>query len=111
MHVYSLRSVSSPQALPSTSVTPLAEVADEGIKAPPTVLSHYPMITWHRARKGALHLFGHVHGRWQGSRGAVNVGVDVWGYRPVTLAEAERRSRTMPPNAHWADVEHGAELA
>jgi calcineurin-like phosphoesterase family protein len=99
------------QALPWTSVTQLAEVADEGVRGPPTVLCHYPMITWHRARKGALHLFGHVHGRWQGARGAVNVGVDVWDYRAVTLAEAERRARTLAPNKHWSDVEHGAELA
>ena len=98
------------RALPWTSVTSLAEVADEGVRGPPAVLCHYPMITWHRARKGALHLFGHVHGRWQGARGAVNVGVDQWGYVPVTLAEAERRARTLAPNKHWSDVEHGAEL-
>ena len=58
-----------------------------------------------------MHLFGHVHNQWMGSRNAVNVGVDVWGYVPVTLKEIERRAKTLPPNAHWADVEHGAELA
>ena len=63
--------------------------------------------------RSAVHLFGHVHGNWRGARGArgaVNVGVDVWDYRPVTWGEAERRARTMKPHAHWGDVEHGAEI-
>lgn len=94
--------------LPWTTVTDLTEVADGS--GPKPVLCHYPMITWHRARKGALQLFGHVHGQWFGSRNAVNVGVDVWGYVPVMLREVEQRAKTLPVNAHWADVEHGAEL-
>ncbi|MGZ2258544.1 metallophosphoesterase [Roseobacter sp. A03A-229] len=96
------------QELPWTSISHLTEVADS--KGPPPVLCHYPMITWHRARKGALHLFGHVHEQWRGSRNAVNVGVDVWGYVPVTLRDIEQRARTLPVNAHWSDVERNAEL-
>lgn len=95
--------------LPWTSVTHLTEVADGN--GPNTVLCHYPMITWHRARRGALHLFGHVHGNWQGSRNAVNVGVDVWGYMPVTLKEVRHRAKSLPPNAHWSDVERDAGAA
>ena len=97
------------QALPWDGVHQLAEVADPAADRP-AVLCHYPMMTWAGARKGALHLFGHVHDRWQGSRGAVNVGVDQWDYRPVTWAEAARRGAKLPPHAHWGDVEHGKEL-
>lgn len=57
------------QQLPWTSVSQMAEVEDGN--GPHAVLNHYPMITWHRARKGALHLFGHVHDQWIGSRNAV----------------------------------------
>jgi calcineurin-like phosphoesterase family protein len=96
------------QALPWTSVTHLTEVAD-GTGAP-SVLCHYPMITWHKARKGSLHLFGHVHHQWMGSRNSVNVGVDVWGYLPVTIRDIQQRAKTLPVNKHWADVEHNAEL-
>lgn len=95
------------QELPWTSMTHLTEVTDS--KGPPSVLCHYPMITWHRARKGALHLFGHVHEQWKGSRNAVNIGVDVWGYVPVTLRDIEQRAKTLPINAHWSDVERNAE--
>lgn len=47
----------------------------------------YTIAIWHRARQGALHLFGHVHNNWMGSRNAVNVGVDVCGYVPVTIGD------------------------
>ena len=96
------------QSLPWDSVSQLAEVADP-VGDHPLVLCHYPMMTWHRARKGALHFFGHVHGNWRGGRGCVNVGVDVWDYRPVTFDEARRRSRAMSTHDHWSDVEHGTE--
>ncbi len=91
-------------ALPWTSVTHLTEVADSGKTS---VLCHYPMITWNHARKGALQIFGHVHNTWTGSRNAVNVGVDVWDYMPITLPDIERRARKMAVNKHWKDVERG----
>jgi len=43
------------QELPWTSICHMAEVPDGG--GPNAALNHFPMITWHRARKGALHLF------------------------------------------------------
>jgi calcineurin-like phosphoesterase family protein len=96
------------QELPWTSVNHLTEVADG--KGSRSVLCHYPMITWNRARKGALQLFGHVHDQWMGSRNAVNVGMDVWGYVPVSLREIEQRAKTLPENLHWSDVERGVEF-
>ncbi|RJE85041.1 metallophosphoesterase [Paracoccus onubensis] len=90
------------QLLPWDSVSQLTEVEDNG-KC--NVLCHYPMITWSGARKGALQIFGHVHNNWFGSRNAVNAGVDVWDYMPVTLADIERRARKLPINKHWTDVE------
>lgn len=92
------------QALPWDSVSWLAEVDDPASDRPVT-LCHYPMMTWNHARKGALHLFGHVHGNWQGSANAVNVGVDAWDFYPVTMQEAARRAKTLPQHRHWKDVE------
>ena len=73
------------------------------------MLCHDPMITWPGARRGALHLFGHVHDNWAGSRGAVNVGVDCWGLRPVTTAARAARAAALPPSPLWREVEPGAE--
>ena len=93
-------------ALPWTSVSNLAEIKDDGQYL---TLCHYPMITFNHARKGALQLFGHVHNDWLGTRNSVNIGVDVWDFRPVQIAEIRTRAKALPVNKHWADVEHGAE--
>lgn len=90
-------------ALPWQSCNDMVEISDRTQKL---VLCHYPMITWKHARRGALHLFGHVHKRWQGSRNSINVGVDVWDFHPVRLADIEARAATLPVNKHWVDVEH-----
>jgi len=90
--------------LPWNSV---AETADIVVNKRRLFLCHYPMITWPGARHGGLQLFGHVHNNWMGSRNSVNVGVDVWGFRPVTLHEIEARAAGLPVNAHWSQVEPG----
>lgn len=85
-----------------TSVHDLVEIADGDTRL---TLCHYPMVTFPGARHGALHLFGHVHQNWRGARNAVNVGVDVWDFRPVGLAEIKRRAATLPVNPLWHVVE------
>lgn len=94
--------------LPWDTVRHMVEIEDG--RGVPNTLCHYPMITWNHARRGALQLFGHVHNQWQGSRNAVNVGVDQWNFCPVRIADIERRARKLAPNKHWGDVEHGAAL-
>jgi calcineurin-like phosphoesterase family protein len=51
------------------------------------VLCHYAFRTWNGMRKGALNLHGHSHGRLKPLPGQADVGVDVWNFRPVTMAE------------------------
>jgi calcineurin-like phosphoesterase family protein len=67
------------------------------------VLFHYPMLSWNGARHRSVLLYGHVHNRaeqdaefaaklaWLGPR-AVNVGVDVNGFRPVSIEEILERT-------------------
>lgn len=38
-------------------------------------------------RAAAYHLCGHVHDRWTRKGNVINVGVDVWGFKPRTLDE------------------------
>lgn len=91
------------QALAWDSVSLMAEVEDPDA-AQPVTLCHYPMMTWNHARKGALHLFGHVHGNWRGSANSINAGVDLWDFYPITIREAAQRAKMMPPHKHWKDV-------
>lgn len=70
------------------SVHDLVEIKDQEQNL---VLCHYPLITWNKARYGALHLFGHVHDEFTGYQGAINVGVDCWDFRPLRLSEIQSR--------------------
>lgn len=62
------------------------------------ILCHYPFRTWNRAWRGAINLHGHSHGRLPPGPRQIDVGVDVWDFRPVSLAEilARQRARKCP---------------
>lgn len=75
----------------STSVLAAPKIDGEYV-----ALCHYPMKTWPKARKGAIHLHGHMHGRLKGSARSLDVGVDAWGFKPASLAEIRQRLRTLP---------------
>lgn len=64
------------------SVQPYAEITVEGVSL---VLCHYPFRSWRGMAKGWIDLHGHCHGRLKPQPRQFDVGVDVWGFRPVTL--------------------------
>ena len=74
------------------SVSLMAEIREGGHRL---VLCHYPMMTWNNAGLGSYHIYGHIHNNtrdfyWPLLRQmdhALNAGVDVNGFRPVTLPE------------------------
>jgi len=72
------------------SEQPYAEIAVDGISL---VLCHYPFRSWRGMGKGWLNLHGHSHGRLKPLQRQFDVGVDVWGFRPVTLDEILHRRR------------------
>jgi calcineurin-like phosphoesterase family protein len=65
------------------------------------ILCHYPLRSWNRMSRGALNLHGHSHGRLAPLPRQVDVGVDLWDFRPVSLAEIRehlaRRGRAPRP--------------
>ena len=77
------------------SVQPYAELTLDGVLL---VLCHYPFRRWRRMDKGAFDLHGHCHGRLAPQPRQVDVGVDAWDFRPVTLAQilAHRRRPKAP---------------
>jgi calcineurin-like phosphoesterase family protein len=66
------------------SVQPYIEITADGTAL---VLCHYPFRSWRGSDKGWVNLHGHCHGRLKPLPRQFDVGVDVWGFRPVTLAE------------------------
>jgi len=78
------------------SVQHYAELKIEGVRL---VLCHYPFRSWRRMAKGAIDLHGHSHGRLKPMPRQVDVGVDVWDFRPISLdqilAACSRRARRL----------------
>lgn len=74
------------------SVAPYQELEIDGRRI---ILCHYPFRTWRDMGKGAIDLHGHSHGRLKEATRQYDVGVDVFDYRPVTLATilASKRAR------------------
>lgn len=56
------------------------------------VLFHYPIASWHMKHYGAWHLHGHSHGNYPSlnPKLMVDVGVDVWDYKPVSFEQLRR---------------------
>jgi calcineurin-like phosphoesterase family protein len=78
------------------SVVPYAEIALDGIAL---VLCHYPFRSWRDMAKGSLNLHGHCHGKLKAFPRQIDVGVDVWALRPVTLATIMSAVRPAPRKA------------
>ena len=76
-----------------SSVQAYAELDLGGVRL---VLCHYPFRTWNAMYKGAYNLHGHSHGQLAGLTRQVDVGVDVWGFRPITLDTIRSRRRRRP---------------
>jgi calcineurin-like phosphoesterase family protein len=72
------------------SVQPYAEVTVDGTRL---VLCHYAFRTWRDVDRGSANLHGHSHGRLKPLPHQFDVGVDVWDFRPVRLAEIMERTR------------------
>ena len=60
------------------------------------ILCHYPILEWNGYYRGSIHIHGHIHNNRKGvfnylmtEPRALNAGVDIIDYRPVTLKELE----------------------
>ena len=62
------------------------------------ILCHYPLRTWNRIGRGALNLHGHSHGRLAPRPRQVDVGVDLWDFRPITLTQIRTHLRRRAPS-------------
>lgn len=100
------------RALPGwASVADYAELEEPKGMPPGTglVLCHYAFRTWRNMGRGWLNLHGHSHGRLAPMTRQIDVGVDVWGFRPVPLAEllAGAGRRSGRGSRRGADAEGG----
>lgn len=78
------------------SAQPYIEIEVDGVSL---VLCHYPFRSWRGMAKGWLNLHGHSHGRIKPQPRQFDVGVDVWDFHPVTLAEILAARRRAKPGS------------
>ena len=80
------------------AVSPLMDIVDNGRRL---VLCHYKFEVFNKAHyeqpKTAYQFYGHSHGNLPGNNQQIDVGVDCWDFKPITLKQAEARMKTLPP--------------
>jgi calcineurin-like phosphoesterase family protein len=84
-----------PETLAAAGWASVGDYAELEMEGTMLVLCHYPFRSWNRQAKGAWNLHGHSHGKLKPMPRQVDVGVDVWGFRPASIGEITGRRR--PP--------------
>ncbi len=70
---------------------------DTRVEGQRLVMCHYPFESWNGRQPShpgnSIHIHGHTHGMLRKMAGRVDVGVDCWGFNPVSLEEIVERAR------------------
>ena len=68
------------------------------------VLLHYALRVWNASHHGSYHLYGHSHGSLPDNPNAraFDVGVDCWGYAPLSYPEV----KAVMDGKTWQPVDH-----
>lgn len=80
-------------------ISPIMTIREDGRKL---ILCHYPMYTWEDRKEGSWHIYGHIHNAADITpvEHALNAGVEINGYRPVTLEELVENNRAFQRTLH-----------
>jgi calcineurin-like phosphoesterase family protein len=87
-----------------------SDLMDIKIEEQSIVLCHYAMRTWNKAHYKSWMLYGHSHGSLPDNPNAlsVDVGVDCWGFKPVSyeqLIEVMAKKEPKPVDHHIGDLD------
>jgi calcineurin-like phosphoesterase family protein len=74
-----------PKTLASPAWTSVQHYTELRLGEAHCILCHYAFRTWNQMGKGSIDLHGHSHAMLKELTRQYDVGVDAWGYRPVTL--------------------------
>jgi calcineurin-like phosphoesterase family protein len=66
-------------------------------------LNHYAMRSWTMSHYGHWHLFGHHHGTLESYGMSFDIGVDCWGYKPVSLDKVYEKMKTLVPIVDYSE--------
>lgn len=77
----------SPAVLEADGWSSIYKLHHININGQRIILCHYPLRTWQFKAHGSWNLYGHVHGKMPPlpNTKALDVGVDVWKYKPISF--------------------------
>ena len=77
----------------------LPDLYTESIDGIQVVMSHYPLLSWHKMARGAFMLHGHVHSpiNNDGKLRRFDVGVDGNNYKPISWDEIKKQLLKIEP--------------
>ncbi len=59
------------------------------------VLCHYSMRVWDRSHYESWHLYGHSHGNLPTIKNSLDVGIDCWDYKPISIETVYRAIHSL----------------
>jgi len=86
----------APQVRESALWASSQQMAEIGLNGHRIIMLHYAMRSWPKSHHGSIHLYGHSHGNLPSDRQSLDVGVDCWAFRPVSLGEIKIRLAELP---------------
>lgn len=93
------------RALPWSDVSQIRETSVDGTRI---VMCHYSMRSWAGLHRGAVCLYGHSHGSLPGTYHSEDVGVDCYGFTPVSWPTIKARLDSRPRPEKPGDIEETA---
>lgn len=76
---------------PITCFRSMKDINTININGQTIVLCHYAMRTWRNSCHGSWQLFGHSHGTLKPVGKQLDVGVDCWNFKPVSIDQIRER--------------------
>jgi len=97
-------SIKVEEDVPKELLTPLLPRFTKRTVKQDVTLCHYAMKVWNKSHHGAWQLYGHSHGTLPDPLDArqLDVGVDCWDFRPITVAQIQARMALKT----WKPVDH-----
>ena len=90
-----------------SSVNDLLEIKYNGQRI---ILCHYAMRTWSSSHSNSIQLYGHSHGNMPGVGKQMDVGVDCWDFKPISIDQVIAIMETRPNNATFIPPEQRNKL-
>lgn len=86
----------------------VSQIREHKVDGQRIVMCHYAMRSWNALHRGSVHLYGHSHATLPGTYHSQDVGVDDWGFAPVSWPDIKARMATRPRPEQPQEIDEAA---